>query len=184
MALRLIVLAAVVGPCAAGFRSVAVARHTAVAVSRTPCAVCAVDRRGAALGVVGGMLLASGAGPSWADTQAIMEGTMKGFDDDEARRAAFLKKQKAYKKAWRKELANFEYATSDDEAMVAINALTKMVKENGMEIPEGVRKMDLDQVYKRVKPNLGKNVRLAFGEFDRVVGSVVTVKDLRADDGL
>ena len=27
--------------------------------------------------------------------------------------------------AWRKELANLEYSTNDDEAMLAINALTK-----------------------------------------------------------
>ena len=146
--------------------------------ARAAAPACAFERR-AALCALGALLAAS---PAWANTQAEMDGTMELFDADEARRAAFLQKQKAYKKAWRKELANFEYSTTDAEALDSIKALAKMVRENGMEIPAGTRKMDLDQVYKRVKPNLSKGVRMAFQDFDRMVGSIVTVKDLRADD--
>ena len=62
-----------------------------------------------------------------------------------------------FKKAWRKRLSDLEFATNDAEATEAIEALIKLIYENGVEIPEGVRKMDLDQVYKTVKGKLGKD---------------------------
>merc|ERR1719336_2766936 len=118
---------------------------------------------------------------AWANTEAILKEPMQGFENDEAKRAAFVKKQKAYKKQWRAELNNFEYASNDAESMQAIEALAKMVLQNG-DIPEGVRKMDLDQVYKRVKPNLGKQARSEYLELEGLVRKAVTVKDMRQDD--
>ena len=56
-----------------------------------------------------------------------------------------------------------------------------MVLENG-NLPEGVRKMDLDQVYKRVKPNLGKQARTEYLELEALVRRAVPVKDMRQDD--
>lgn len=50
-----------------------------------------------------------------ADTMAAMEGTMQGFDSDEIKRAKYQEMQKTYKKAWRKQLSNLEYASSDAE---------------------------------------------------------------------
>lgn len=117
--------------------------------------------------------------PASANTEAMLAEPMAGFSAGEQKRAEFEKKQKVYKKAWRKEVANFEYATSDDESMAAIKSLTRLVAING-NLPEGIRKMDLDQVYKRVKPNLGKETRLAFGELDRLVLKVSSVKDLKS----
>ena len=116
---------------------------------------------------------------AFADTLAELDEPMKGFGADEQKRAAYQAKQKAYKKAWRKELSNLEYMSNDAEAIAAIKALTKLVKENGMEIPQGIRKQDLDQVYKRVKPQLGKEARLAFLEFDNIVRRITTVQDLK-----
>lgn len=84
---------------------------------------------------------------------------MDGFEDGAAKRAAFLEKQKKFKKAWRKELSNLEFASGDEEATEAIGALLKLINANGFEIPEGVRKMDLDQVYKAVQPKLSKGAR-------------------------
>ena len=43
--------------------------------------------------------------------------------------------------------------------MSAIKAISKMVRDHNGEIPQGVRKQDLDQVYKRVKDTLAKPVR-------------------------
>merc|ERR1719201_2818312 len=107
---------------------------------------------------------------------------MAQFNDGEAKRAAFMVKMKAYKKSWRKELANLEYSTSDAEAKEAVVALIKLIRANGNEIPEGVRKQDLDQVYKRVKDNLGKDTRMAFGQLENEVRSAVTVKNLSAGE--
>ena len=56
-----------------------------------------------------------------------------------------------------------------------------MILKNG-NIPEGVRKMDLDQVYKRVKPNLGKQARSEYLELEALVRRAVTVKDMRQED--
>ena len=92
-----------------------------------------------------------------------------------------VKKQKDYKKRWRQQLANLEYATSDLESVEAIESLAKMVMENRGEIPEGARKMDLDQVYKKIKPNLGKTARMEFLQLDEMVRSAVTVKDMREE---
>ena len=51
-----------------------------------------------------------------------------------------------------------------------------MVLENGGAIPEGVRKMDLDQIYKKVKPNLGKEARMEYLELEAIVRKAVTVQ--------
>jgi hypothetical protein len=50
-----------------------------------------------------------------ADTMPAMEGTMQGFDADEIKRAKYQEMQKTYKKAWRKQLSNLEYASNDAE---------------------------------------------------------------------
>ena len=52
----------------------------------------------------------------------------------------------------------------------------QMVLENGGTIPEGVRKMDLDQIYKKVKPNLGKEARMEYLELEAIVRKAVTVQ--------
>ena len=131
-------------------------------------------------------LLTLGAAPVWADTQPQFAEQGQKSLDNEQKRAAFIAKQKIYKKAWRKELANFEYATSDLENVEAIETMIKvcgpaeahrgphmarpsrpaltvtasltrarprdqMIKKNGGDIPEGVRRQDLDQIYKRIK---------------------------------
>ena len=53
-----------------------------------------------------------------------------------------------------------EFASNDAEAEEAIDALIKLIRENGTEIPEGVRKMDLDQVYRAQKDKLTKPARM------------------------
>ena len=50
---------------------------------------------------------------------------MEGFDGAAEKREAFLKKQKSFKKAWRKELSNLEFAQNDEEASAAVGALYK-----------------------------------------------------------
>ena len=55
-------------------------------------------------------------------------------------------------------------------------APAQMVLENGGAIPEGVRKMDLDQIYKKVKPNLGKEARMEYLELEAIVRKAVTVQ--------
>ena len=52
---------------------------------------------------------------------------MKGFDVTEDKRTAFLEKQKKFKKAWRKQVSNFEFATSDTEAIAATDAMYKVL---------------------------------------------------------
>ena len=96
-------------------------------------------------------------------------------------RDRFQEKQKAFKKAWRKQLSNLEFAETDAEATEAINALIKLIYENGNEIPEGVRKMDLDQVYKNVKGKLAKETRMTFAKLDTIVQKIVTVKPMGDD---
>ena len=123
--------------------------------------------------------------PARANTEADLGGaTMEGFDADADKRIKFQQAQKAYKKAWRKQLSELEFATNDEEAITAIRALFKLIQANGNEIPQGVNKQDMDQVYKRVQPKLGKNARMAFGQLDGTVRGIVTVKDSRAEDGL
>ena len=92
----------------------------------------------------------------------MLDKPMEGFEQSSEKRAAFQAKQKAYKKAWRKELSNLEFASNDSEAIAAINALYKLINVNGLEIPEGVRKMDLDRVYKTVQPKLSKEARMDY----------------------
>ena len=68
-------------------------------------------------------LLTLGAAPVWADTQPQFAEQGQKSLDNEQKRAKFLAAQKVYKKAWRKELANFEYGTSDQEVADAIDAM-------------------------------------------------------------
>ena len=122
--------------------------------------------------------------PVWANTAAELGGeTQSGFEAGQEKRAAFQKKQKSFKKAWRKQLSELEFSQNDEEATVAVDALFKLVIENGGEIPEGVRKMDLDQVYKTVKPKLGKTARMNFAKLDKLVLDIVTVKNLKGFEG-
>ena len=62
---------------------------------------------------------------AWANTEPMLSEPMAGFNVDEAKRAAFEKKQKAYKKAWRREIGNFEFASNEKESVEAIEALAK-----------------------------------------------------------
>lgn len=66
-----------------------------------------------------------------ADTQAAMEGTMKGFDADEIKRAKYQEMQKAYKKAWRKQLSNLEYASNDAEVSASAAVLRSSMSVRG-----------------------------------------------------
>ena len=116
-----------------------------------------------------------------ADTQAMYDEAQPGFDAAAEKRKAFQQKQKIFKKSWRKELSNLEFASNDAEAAEAIEALKKLIYSNGFEIPEGVRKMDLDQVYRTQKAKLNKETRLKFGELDSMVLKIVTVKPMGSD---
>ena len=102
---------------------------------------------------------------------------MEGFDAAAEKRKAFLEKQKKYKKAWRKELSNLEFASNDAEFTASTDALYELIKNNGFEIPEGIRKQDLDQVYKTVQPRLGKEARMEFQKLDKVVRDITSVKN-------
>ena len=142
---------------------------------------------------------------------------------NEAKRAKFVEAQKQYKKKWRQELANLEYASNENESIEAIEALARvrrgrterflllpratrcscrprlcppshctrtrpppaqLVQTNNGDIPEGARKMDLDQIYKRIKPDLGKKARMEFLQLDEMVRNAVRVKNMAEDDGL
>lgn len=61
-----------------------------------------------------------------ANTEAMLSEPMTGFSAGEAKRAEFLEKQKKYKKAWRKEISNLEFATNDAEFEAALEALYKV----------------------------------------------------------
>merc|ERR1719201_1418211 len=111
----------------------------------------------------------------------MLDEPMEKFTADEERRAVFLKKQKVFKKAWRKELANLEFASNDAEALEAIQGLVNLIGKNGNEIPEGVRKQDMDQVYKTVQGKLAKDTRMQFKALDAVVQKIVTVKSMGVD---
>ena len=63
-----------------------------------------------------------------ADTQPLLEEPTSGFVTDEAKRAAFEKKQRAYKKAWRRYLSDLEFATGDEEAVGAIKSLAALIR--------------------------------------------------------
>lgn len=134
--------------------------------------------RRAMIGVVASSVLATLAPAAHADTQPMLDKPMEKFETDEARRAEFIKKQKVFKKAWRKELSNLEFASNDAEATEAIESLIKLIVNNGMEIPEGVRKQDMDQVYRTVKDKLQKDTRLKFQKLDQIVLQIVTVKNM------
>ncbi len=120
------------------------------------------QRRGVLAGAAALVTLGPLAPPAMADTEPMLDKPMEGFGTDEEKRAAFKAKQKKYKKAWRKELSNLEFASNDAEAISAVDNLYGLLKENNFEVPEGVRKMDLDQVYKTVQPKLGKGARMNF----------------------
>ena len=66
-----------------------------------------------------------------ADTQPLLEEPTSGFVTDEAKRAAFEKKQRAYKKAWRRYLSDLEFATGDEEAVGAIKSLAALIRAHG-----------------------------------------------------
>ena len=83
--------------------------------------------------------------------------------------------------AWRKQLANLEFSTNDAEATEAIKALGKLIADNGYEVPEGIRKMDLDQVYKTVQGNLQKETRMEFKSLDALVLKVTSTKQMGSD---
>ena len=116
-----------------------------------------------------------------ANTQAELDKPMEKFEVDAAKRQAFQARQKIFKKAWRKELSNLEFSSNDAEATEAINSLIKLIAQNGNEIPEGIRKMDLDQVYKTVQGNLQKDTRMQFKKLDGIVQQIVTVKSMGVD---
>jgi len=139
------------------------------------------NRRSALRGAAAAVLLA---GPlaALADTQPELDAPVEGFNVDESRRAQFAEKNKKYKKAWRRTLSELEFAENDGEALEAVQALGKLIKENGFQIPEGVRKQDLDQVYLMVKPKLGKDARMEFLKLDDLVKQIVTVKKMDTDD--
>jgi len=113
-----------------------------------------------------------------ANTAPELSEPMKGFDATEDKRAAFLVAQKKFKKAWRKQVANFEFATTDSEAIAATDAMYKLIMDNNGQVPEGVKKADLDSVYKRVQPKLGKNARMEFLKLDKLVLDIQSVKGL------
>ena len=93
----------------------------------------AVTRRGLLQKTVAAAvpLLTLGAAPVWADTQPQFAEQGQKSMDNEQKRAKFLANQKVYKKAWRKELANFEYATSDLETLEAIEAMITVRPSRG-----------------------------------------------------
>ncbi|KAL1529986.1 hypothetical protein AB1Y20_000912 [Prymnesium parvum] len=119
-----------------------------------------------------------------ANTAPLLTEPMTGFSADEAKRAAFLEKQKKFKKAWRKELSNLEYAADDEEFVTGIQNIVKLIMANGKDLPEGARRQDLDQVYKRVQPKLGKNARMSFQQLDKLVLDITSVKTLKGFDEL
>ena len=59
-----------------------------------------------------------------------------------------------------------------------------MIKRNNGDIPEGVRRQDLDQIYKRIKGNMGKTARMTFLQLDETVRNAERVKNMAEDDGL
>jgi hypothetical protein len=63
----------------------------------------------------------------------------------------------------------FLHYASPTQALEAIQSIMKIVRERNGEIPQGVRKQDLDQVYKRVKDSLSKPVRSLNGLSSRLV---------------
>ena len=141
--LSLVVSAALVGVArglTAGQTPPPAAHHACAASSRP-----ALLGRRAATGALLGGLLGAPLGAS-ANTQPMLDKPMEQFETGEARRAEFLKKQKVFKKQWRSALAELEFCSNDAEALDAIQRLVTLIGQNNGQIPEGIRKMDLDQV--------------------------------------
>ena len=86
-----------------------------------------VTTRRALLGIAAASAAAT-ATAARADTQSLLDEPMSGFTSDELKRAAFEKKQKAYKKAWRRYLSDLEFATGDEEAVGAIKSLAALIR--------------------------------------------------------
>lgn len=157
-----------------GFRAPSATQRTQNVPSSSPVPL---GRRAVVSGIGLAALLA---GPlsARANTQPMLDKPMEKFESDEDKRQAFQKKQKTFKKAWRKELSALEFASNDAEAEEAIRNLIKLIRVNGNEIPEGVRKMDLDQVYRIVKPKLSKEARMEYAQLETIVRQIVTVKSM------
>ncbi|EOD28866.1 hypothetical protein EMIHUDRAFT_442900, partial [Emiliania huxleyi CCMP1516] len=67
-----------------------------------------------------------------ASTAAELTGVQAGFDEAAEKRARYQAMQKDYKKAaWRKQLSNLEFSDSDGEALEAIKAIIKLIREHG-----------------------------------------------------
>lgn len=72
------------------------------------------------------------------------------FKKAEAERAAFRQRQAAYRKQWDSKFAEFVDAKSDDQLVVALTGLTKMVTvQRGL--PYGLRLTDMITQCRRVK---------------------------------
>ena len=157
-----------------------------VVVSLLLVLLCAQSGVGLQLGRRGAVRLAgSGAAAALVQPLAALATTAADkepspeFDASAAKRQAFLEKQKKYKKAWRKSLAELEYAVDDKERIAAITDMARSVKANGGAIPEGTRLMDLEQVYKKIKPEMETEARRDYLGLEGLVRNAVTAKDLR-----
>lgn len=125
-----------------GLRLPATPTHSCSTASAAPC-----NRRRLLAGTAALVVLSPL--QATANTEPMLDKPMEGFEAGQEKRDAFLKKQKEFKKAWRKELSNLEFASNDQEATEAVQNLYTLINKNGLEIPQGVRKMDLDQVRAR-----------------------------------
>lgn len=83
------------------------------------------------------------------------------FKKAEAARAAFRQRQAVYRKQWDSKFAEFVDAKNDDQLVVALTGLTKMVAvERGL--PSGLRLTDMITQCRRVKVNtLSHQIRIA-----------------------
>ena len=90
------------------------------------------------------------------------------LDDAAAKRAEFKKREAAYRKAWRREISNLEFASNDEEFIDAVRNLLTMIEQFGGDtLPNGKgSKVELEQVYVIQKDKLGKNARMAFLQLD------------------
>ena len=90
------------------------------------------------------------------------------LDDAAAKRAEFKKREAAYRKAWRREISNLEFAANDEEFIDAVRNLLTMIEQFGGDtLPNGKgSKVELEQVYVIQKDKLGKNARMAFLQLD------------------
>ena len=106
------------------------------------------------------------------------EAQVSALDDAAAKRAAFEKKARAYKKAWRQQVSNLEFASNDDEFIEAVRNLLVMIEEFGGDtLPDGKgSKVELEQVYVLQKEKLGKNARMAFLQLDSKATTLASPK--------